>query len=93
MVINKKLKGEYKNMDFNLRCDNFKKNLIKLIDDSELPIAVIYYICQNIFSQVQKSYFGTINQAILKEQQENLQQIQNQIQEKTSQLSKDKKED
>lgn len=55
-------------MNFNLKCDSFKSDLLEIINESKLPICVIYYILQNIYNQIQRNYYGTINQLQLEEQ-------------------------
>lgn len=77
-------------MDFNLRCDNLKSEIIKVINQSDLPIAVIYYMFQNLYTEVEHTYFGTINSARLKQQKESVEKLE-QGMEKTKQIKKEQK--
>lgn len=43
-------------MNINLKSEEFKNNLYSLINDSELPIANIYYILKVISQQVEDTY-------------------------------------
>lgn len=55
-------------MDFNLKCDNLKQEIIEKINNSQVPIVVIYYLLKDLFNQVQKQYYGTINELRLQNQ-------------------------
>lgn len=45
----------------NIKTENFKRNLLQLINSSELPISNIYYVFQLIENQIEKTYYKTIN--------------------------------
>lgn len=62
-------------MNFNLKCDIFKNNLLNIINENQLPIAATYYILKDIFFQIENLYIGTINQAVLNEQQNTITQF------------------
>ena len=68
-------------MNFNLKCDRFKRDLVNYINNTDLPIAVIYYICQNVFEQIEKVYIGAVNQAVLQESKQAVQTTKQQQQE------------
>ena len=55
-------------MDFNLKCENLKNNLLKVINESKMPMAAIYFIFKSIFSDIQDQYYKTINDLILVQQ-------------------------
>ena len=55
-------------MNFNLKCDDFKQEIIKKINNSQLPITIIYYIIKDLFNQIEKQYYGTINELKLQNQ-------------------------
>ncbi len=55
-------------MDFNLKCNNLRSEIIKNINESNLPIAVIYYMFQSLYIEIENTYFKTINQIQLKQQ-------------------------
>ena len=55
-------------MDFNLKCENLKNNILKTINESQMPIATIYYIFKSIFVDVQNQYYKNINELILAQQ-------------------------
>ena len=52
---------ENKEIGFNTRCENLKRTLIDNINESDLPIGVIYYIMKTIMSDVTSTYYGVIN--------------------------------
>ena len=56
-------------MNFNLQCDNFKNNILNVINESKLPIAVIYYILKSLLSDIEVQYYDTISQLNLVQQQ------------------------
>lgn len=69
---------------FDLQCNNFRENLLNTINQSQLPITVIYYTFKDILSELEKLYFKT-----LKEQQ---QEAKKQEAEKSKQKEEDKEE-
>ena len=73
-------------MNFNLKCDIFKTNILNIINQSELPISVIYYILQNIYNQIQKTYYGTINQIRLEEQEKAKKELEEKINQNTQNI-------
>ena len=75
-------------MDFNLKCDDFKQEIIKKINDSQLPIVATYYILKDLFNQIQQQYYGTINQLRLQNQKIETVEIKSQeINEQPSQIT------
>ena len=52
---------EKQEIGFNTRCENLKRELIDNINQSDLPIGVIYYIMQVIMSDVTSTYYGVLN--------------------------------
>ena len=55
------------NEDFNYNCDQFKKNLENLINNSNLPIAAIYFILKDIYNEVEKLNIAYLNDLTLKQ--------------------------
>ena len=55
------------NEDFNYRCNQFKKNLENLINNSKLPIAVVYFIIKDIYNEIEKLNITYLNDIALKE--------------------------
>lgn len=53
--------------DFNLVCDDLKIKLTNLINESELPVAAIYYILKDIFHNVENFYIGYLNEKKIKQ--------------------------
>ena len=72
-------------MDFNLRCEDFKAEISKLITQSKLPMAIVYYILKDVYTQIQNTYFGTINSIRLQQQKEKIENLKKEI-EKTKQV-------
>lgn len=58
-------------MDFNLQIEMLKRNLIKSISDSELPIGVVHYIVKDILQDLTETYDEYLNEAYKKLQEEN----------------------
>ena len=46
----------------NIRCENFKQKLIDDINRCNLPISSAFYICQLVFSDLEKTYYATLNE-------------------------------
>ena len=53
--------NEKKEVGFNTRCENFKRNLIDNINQSNLPISIVYYIMTAVMSDVESTYYGVLN--------------------------------
>ena len=56
--------------DFNYKCNQFKKNLENLINNSKLPIAVVYFIIKDIYNEIEKLNIAYLNDIALKESKE-----------------------
>lgn len=52
---------EKQEIGFNTRCENLKREVIDNINQSDLPIGVIYYIMKTIMSDVTSTYYGVLN--------------------------------
>lgn len=52
---------EKNEIGFNTRCENLKRELIDNINQSNLPISVIYYMMQVIMSDIESTYYGVLN--------------------------------
>ena len=46
----------------NIRSEEFKQNLCALINNSNLPIANVYYIFQAVAQELEMTYYGTLNE-------------------------------
>jgi hypothetical protein len=46
----------------NIRCENFKQKLISDINECGLPISSAFYICQLVFTDLEKTYYATLNE-------------------------------
>lgn len=63
----------------NLQIDNFKTEMVNLINESNLPIAVVYYVLKDVFLEVESLYNNTAaaeyqdfcDKAIKEEQEKN----------------------
>lgn len=77
-------------MDFNLQCENLKSEIIKIINQSDLPIAVVYYIFQSIYTEIENTYFGTINSVRLNQQKKSIEKLKQDV-EKAKQIKKEQK--
>lgn len=52
---------ENKEIGFNTRCENLKQSLIDSINQSNLPISVVYYMAKSIMSDIESTYYGVLN--------------------------------
>lgn len=52
---------EKKEIGFNTRCENLKQTLINTINQSNLPISVVYYMAKSIMSDIESTYYGVLN--------------------------------
>lgn len=48
------------NVGFNTYLNNFKTNMINTINDSGLPVGVVYYIMKDILNDIQNAYENTL---------------------------------
>lgn len=46
---------------FNTLCEDYKKSLVELVNGSGLPIGAVYYITRNIMTEIESTYYGSIN--------------------------------
>lgn len=58
------------NQNINLKIQNFKRDLKNLINNSQLPIGVIYPIFENFFIKIEQQYYATLNTLALQEKNE-----------------------
>ncbi len=58
------------NKNFNLKCEQFKRLLENTINNSGLPIAIVYYIWKYLDKNIQYQYYGYLNQATIKQEKE-----------------------
>lgn len=63
------------NKSINIKTENFKQNLLKLINSSELPVANVYFVFQLIEKELEKTYYTTLNFELTKQQQKKEQDI------------------
>lgn len=56
--------------DFSLICENLKRQIINLLNNSILPPVVKYYITKDIYTQVEKSYINYINMQLQQEKEQ-----------------------
>ena len=52
---------EDKEIGFNTRCENFKQDLVSTINQSNLPISVVFYITKLIMADIEATYYGVLN--------------------------------
>lgn len=52
---------EENKIGFNTRCENFKRDLINNINQSDLPISIVYYVMKTVMSDVESTYYGILN--------------------------------
>lgn len=49
--------------DVNLLVENFKTDLIKVINDANLPISIVYYVTKDVMMDISNSYENYLKQA------------------------------
>lgn len=54
----------------NIIIENLKQQLVKDINDSNLPIGVIYLIVNDLQWKVEKTYYAQLNSSVVKEFQQ-----------------------
>lgn len=57
-------------MNVNLLSEQFRRNLLNLINDNQLPASLTYYILKDIFVLLERGYFDSINEMNNNESQE-----------------------
>ena len=62
--------------DVNLVIETLKEDIIGALQNSKLPISVIYYLMDNIYREVEDEYKFTIQQAYKKQLQEQQEAIE-----------------
>lgn len=63
-------------MNINLKIEEVKVNIEKIMTESQLPLGIIYYLFKDIYSQIERQYYASLNSIILKEQKKAEQQLQ-----------------
>ena len=58
-------------MNLNLKCEDLKQEIINLINSSDLPLSLVYYMFQNLSIEIQSLYMNTLRQERKKEQEQN----------------------
>ena len=51
-----------KEISINTKCEQFKQQIISDINNSQLPISIAYFIMKDVFQEVEKTYYATLNQ-------------------------------
>ncbi len=60
-------------MNINLRCAELRKNIAKLINESELPISLVYYMIKDMMSELDE-----VHSQVLAKEREEVAKAQNQ---------------
>lgn len=53
--------------DFSLQVEDFKKSMTSMVNHSNLPPAMLYYISKDIFQEIEKSYFQYLDRTAREE--------------------------
>lgn len=56
-------------MNINVQIDDLRNNLVDVINNSNLPIAVVELVCKELYTKVQNQYIAVINSERLKDMQ------------------------
>lgn len=48
------------NIGFNTYLNDFKNNMVNTINNSGLPVGVVYYIMKDLFNDIQNAYENTL---------------------------------
>ena len=46
---------------FNTRCEHFKNDVLSVVNNSGLPIGVMYFVIRNIMVEIENTYYGALN--------------------------------
>lgn len=65
--------------DFNYKCNHLKSDIENLMTDSELPIAVIYFIIKDIYNDIEKFNISYLNSLSLNESEKLQQKLDHDI--------------
>ena len=52
--------GLQDNIGFNIYLYNFKNNMVNIINNSGLPVGVVYYIMKDLLNDIQNAYENTL---------------------------------
>lgn len=63
---------EVKKESFNLKCENFKQQLVNIINNSELPISSVYYIFQLLYKDIEETYYNILKMESNKNREEKI---------------------
>lgn len=55
--------------DVNLQIEELRQNIVKMANQSGLPIGVVYYVMKDIMVDLENSYNNYVNQAYKKERE------------------------
>ena len=55
---------------FNTMCEEYKTKLVELVNESGLPIGAVYFISKNIMSEIEKTYYASINSETIEQTKE-----------------------
>lgn len=61
--------------DINLIIEQYKQNLLQIINTEQLPPSIKYYVLKDVFTLAESSYYNYINQIQQQKQMEAAQQI------------------
>ena len=56
--------------DVNIKIEEFKLSIINLLNESNMPIGMIYYIMKDVFGEITEEYQNYLNTAMKKIQAE-----------------------
>lgn len=45
----------------NIKVENFKSNLYEIVNNSNLPISIVYYIFKFVANDLENTYYGVLN--------------------------------
>ena len=56
--------------NINIVISQFDANIRSLIQSSNLPVGVVYYLLQNLTKDIEKQYYATLNSILLQQPEE-----------------------
>lgn len=56
--------------DINISIEEFKLNIIKLLNNSNMPIGIMYYVMKDVFGELTEEYQNYLNTATKRMQEE-----------------------
>ena len=61
----------------NLQIEEFRNNLLNLVNNSGLPAGIVYYMYKDIGKEIENAYYSVLNSESLKKEPESIEDKEN----------------